>query len=166
VDEQGAPLRFGVIGFTRGVAAGFNRFKYYGSDGLYQPSVFWRRHAYFEVGGVDAGLRFAMDRDLETRLARRLTLGRIPDFLSASRVHSNTKTATLQKICAQEMELLMDRYGARNKARWKQALFYAWHRLDSLARKAAWITQKWFGVFRLERVYFPPEESGLTGAGK
>jgi hypothetical protein len=62
---------------------------------LSQPSTFFRGAAYERAGGIDARLRFAMDYDLWLRLLKTgARFERIRGFLSATRLHEHTKTAT------------------------------------------------------------------------
>src|SRR5262245_26965015 len=67
IDVGGRPTNVGRVGFTLGVPASYDRLRLFGNEGLHQPATFWRRNAYFEVGGLDLGLHYSMDRDLFTR---------------------------------------------------------------------------------------------------
>jgi glycosyltransferase involved in cell wall biosynthesis len=62
--------------------------------GAVQPAMFFRRDAYWKVGGLDESLHYAMDWDLLLKLA---TVGRvvpIPDHLANIRYYPETKTNT------------------------------------------------------------------------
>lgn len=62
---------------------------------LSQPSTFFRASAYAAVDGIDAGLDFALDYDLWLRLlAEGARFQHSRRVLSATRLHSSTKTGT------------------------------------------------------------------------
>lgn len=161
IDTAGRYIRYHKLGFTRGVAAPFARFKWMGAHSIYQPSTFYRRTAYEAVGGVDQTLRFVMDRDLATRLAARRPLCAIPDMLSGSRVHGATKSETMQDVSAEESEQLMVRYGARSAPRWLQILAYWRWRIPNQLCKLGWALRRALGLQPLpDIVYAPLEEDG------
>jgi hypothetical protein len=65
------------------------------SNFIAQPSTFFSRDAYQEVGGIDPGLRYTMDWDLWCRLAtadHRFEL--VDEVLSAARLYPETKTSS------------------------------------------------------------------------
>jgi len=57
-----------------------------------QPACFFRREAFFKVGGLDPELQFSFDYDLWIRLAKAGQFVCIPDFLATSRMHTSNKT--------------------------------------------------------------------------
>lgn len=64
-------------------------------DFVAQPSTFFRRTVYEEVGGVDSSLAYAMDWDLWCRMAARGARFRfLEDVLSGARHYADTKTAS------------------------------------------------------------------------
>lgn len=70
-----------------------------------QPSAFWRRRAYFDVGGVDRSLHYVMDYDLFLRMGRRL--GRrgfrhLRQPLSVFRIHEASKSVSCKERFAEE----------------------------------------------------------------
>ncbi|MFQ5412005.1 MAG: glycosyltransferase family 2 protein [Phycisphaerae bacterium] len=69
--------------------------------GTCQPSVFIRRSAFEQVGGIDRDLNVAVDTDLFLRLAKLSKPVRINSFLGALRLHadsqSNRQSATLRE---------------------------------------------------------------------
>jgi glycosyltransferase involved in cell wall biosynthesis len=135
IDQFGKPLtkRFGTV--TRGVRASLSRLRFYALDGVFQPATFWRCSAYQRVGGIDRRLRFVMDRDLFIRLARHGRWGRLPRLLAAFRLHSESKSMTLQDVREQETTLLASRYGMSNCPPLVRRAFYWRYRLPSLGRK-------------------------------
>jgi hypothetical protein len=76
-----------------------------------QPASFWKRSAFFEVGGLDTGLAFCFDYDLFLRLAKIKPSGQLHRFLAAFRVHPHSKSSTLQEVRDRENQVLRDRYG-------------------------------------------------------
>lgn len=62
---------------------------------LSQPSVFFTREIYEQVGGINRNLHYAMDYDLWLRFARAgARFVKIDKTLSATRLHAVTKTAS------------------------------------------------------------------------
>jgi len=62
--------------------------------GAVQPAMFFRRDAYWKVGGLDESLHYAMDWDLLLKLARVGNVIAIPDHLANIRYYPETKTNT------------------------------------------------------------------------
>lgn len=72
-----------------------------------QPSCFFPRTVAASIGFVDESLRYCMDVDLWLRLAKRCRFRRIPDCLSFSKSHPDTKTnAERYLMHAEGMELI------------------------------------------------------------
>ena len=61
---------------------------------LIQPAMFFRRDAYWKVGGLDESLHYAMDWDLLLKLAKVGNVVAIPDHLANIRYYPETKTNT------------------------------------------------------------------------
>jgi len=64
------------------------------SDYILQPTVFFRRDALFECGLLDENLNWGLDWDLWIRLGKRFPFSYTEKVLAASRIYSDTKTAT------------------------------------------------------------------------
>jgi len=79
--------------------------------GFCQPASFWRRDAFFRVGGFDRDLRFCFDYDLFLRLAKEKPFGVIPDFLACFRHHGESKTSTLSQVCEREKVEVRRKHG-------------------------------------------------------
>lgn len=62
--------------------------------GAVQPAMFFRRDAYWKVGGLDESLHYAMDWDLLLKLAKVGKVLAIPDHLANIRYYPETKTNT------------------------------------------------------------------------
>jgi glycosyltransferase involved in cell wall biosynthesis len=83
-----------------------------GGEFFMQASSFWRRDAYESEGGLDTSLKFCFDYDLFLRLARRKPPGRVDAMLSAFRIHSQSKTATIwETVALPEIVVVRNRYG-------------------------------------------------------
>ena len=59
-----------------------------------QPAAFFRRDAYWKVGGLDESLHYAMDWDLLLKLSKVGKVVAIPDHLANIRYYPETKTNT------------------------------------------------------------------------
>jgi glycosyltransferase involved in cell wall biosynthesis len=156
IDTEGRPTRFGRLGFTLGVAATYDRLRYYDSDGVYQPATFYRREAYEACGGVDPSFQFSMDRDLLTRIAKQGRIARLPRFLAGARVHPDTKTLNLRAVCLAENERIMRAQGAFEAPRWRQRLRYWRHALPNLWRKAGCLFLQKAGSLPMARAHYEP----------
>src|SRR4051794_15840558 len=64
----------------------------YGPDYILQPSTFFLRRAWEEVGGLDPQLQFCMDWDIFLRIARAHAVVLLNEFLAVSREYEETKT--------------------------------------------------------------------------
>ena len=128
-------LRQGLWTLTNGVAASFNRLRFYGQDGVYQPSTFFRANAFRKAGGIDATLYFTMDLDLFIRLARERPFIKTNRLLSAWRVHSEAKSVNAEHIRVQEMALLRQRYVLSSEHGWNAWIKRLYFRMQSIGRK-------------------------------
>ncbi|MDP8989911.1 MAG: glycosyltransferase [Acidobacteriota bacterium] len=136
IDEYGHPLLDGFWTYTEGVAATHRRLKWYGQDGVFQMSTFWRRSAYEAVGGVDPDLFFLMDKDLFVRLAKRRPFDSTPQLLACFRNHGSSKS----RLAQARRKLEEVRFAARYRSQRGSALFYpalySFYRTQSIWRKA------------------------------
>src|SRR5437867_1645197 len=136
INSQGQPVRrFGHC--TLGVKATFNRFRFYGQDGVYQQATFWRRSAYEAVGGLNRELHFIMDRELFTRLAQRRPFQKIPALLACFRIHEECKTRCIPDVQRRESAVFFEKYSSGDCNNFQQLWLHWRYRVPSLARKAA-----------------------------
>ena len=64
------------------------------SDYILQPTVFFRREALFQCGLLAEDLNWGLDWDLWIRIGKRFPFSYTGNVLAASRIYSETKTAT------------------------------------------------------------------------
>jgi glycosyltransferase involved in cell wall biosynthesis len=64
------------------------------SDYILQPTVFFRREALFQCGLLDENLNWGLDWELWIRIGKRFPFVYTNQLLAASRIYSDTKTAT------------------------------------------------------------------------
>lgn len=75
----------------------FNRFVLmFDHNYISQPSMFWRRRLYEQVGGLDRRFNLAMDNDLWERFSRHTEIGHIDAYLSCMRYYPEQKTRALR----------------------------------------------------------------------
>lgn len=92
---------------------GFNRFVYlHDHNYIPQPSMFWRRSLYEEVGGLDTRFNLAMDSDLWDRFASRAKIAHMPRYLSCMRYYPEQKTRNLRPAGKLEDALIRRRSSA------------------------------------------------------
>ncbi|MEO0481737.1 MAG: glycosyltransferase family 2 protein [Planctomycetota bacterium] len=94
-------------------------------DYIVQPGTFFRRDAYFESGGLDQDLNWALDWDLWIRMAGRRAFLRLDERLGVSRLHDETKTATGAVKRQKEIDRVLRQHGA------------PWHAPSRLLHKVA-----------------------------
>lgn len=99
-----------------------------GASYIFQPTVFMRRSAVLDVGGVDVGLRHAMDYDLWIRLGKRGAVY-VPAVLANFRLHGSSKTVTEMKLQRAESRMVRRRYAISSADR----LWYAYYDLRVFA---------------------------------
>jgi len=88
----------------------FNRFIFlYDHNYIPQPSMFWRRSLYTEVGGLNNNFNLAMDGDLWDRFAQRRRIAHLPRYLSCMRFYPEQKTRALRPRAQAENALLRAR---------------------------------------------------------
>jgi len=150
IDENGDPLLQGFWTYSEGVAATYRRFKWYGQDGVFQQSTFWRRSAYEAVGGISRDLFFLMDKDLFARLARRRAFCRIPRLLACFRLHRECKSRLNQARRLNEETWFARRHRGDGKSNLLRPLIWAFYRIRSLCRKALTCAPVKFGLRPLE----------------
>jgi glycosyltransferase involved in cell wall biosynthesis len=73
-----------------------------------QPSCFWRKSLYQEVGGLNKAMNFCFDYDLFLRFARISKPRRVSDYLSAFRLHSGAKTSRMEEIRQKENKAIRE----------------------------------------------------------
>jgi len=101
-----------VIGSYRTSPFDFDRLAWF--NFICQPSAFFRREAFEEVGGLDPALHFAMDLDLWIRIGGRFSCRYLPRFLSSYRLHESSKTVsdrTLLLNCREAEHLALKYFG-------------------------------------------------------
>ena len=151
INKRGEPVRrFGHC--TLGVRATFDRFRFYGQDGVYQQATFWRRSAYEAVGGMNRDLQFIMDRELFTRLARRRPFQKIPALLACFRIHEECKTRRIPDVQRRESALFFEQYGYWRYSLLQQTWLHWRYRIPSLARKAALFAIVHLRILKLKTV--------------
>jgi glycosyltransferase involved in cell wall biosynthesis len=85
-----------------------------------QPSAFWRRDLYDEVGGLDTSFDLAMDSDLFARFAERTNPVHVPRSWSRMRRHPEQKNLRLRAQSDREDERIRRRYLSRTAGfRWE-----------------------------------------------
>ena len=81
-----------------------------GVDYVQQPSVFFNRKAWVDVGGLDVSLDFCMDWDIFIRISAKWPVVNINEFLSKSREYGETKTASGGLVRAAELARMAHRH--------------------------------------------------------
>lgn len=126
IGPGGEPLKdkLGLISCVMSSPTTFETLLLWGCGGFYQPASFWRRDAFFEVGGFDRSMYCCFDHDMYLRLSRRRAFGEIKEFLACFREHPTSKSQTVKKVCAAEKELLGFRYGRNRRTFLRRFLGY------------------------------------------
>jgi glycosyltransferase involved in cell wall biosynthesis len=126
IDGKGAALhdKRGFVLCDYGTQHHFHKLLFWTQSGFHQPAAFWRREAFFAIGGLDTSLHFAFDFDMFLRLAKRKPFGRLKEFLAAFRLHGESKTSTIQHVRNEEDEKIWVRNGRYQKsALYRKSMF-------------------------------------------
>ncbi len=150
VDSAGRPFGLKFRAYELGVRATYNWLRFYGQDGIFQQSTFWRRSAYDAVGGLNRNLQYIMDRDLLVRLAQRKRFGRLPCLIAAFRQHDESKTHLCRNVCAAEEARFEETYGVSKFHSFARRLMYLRYRVPSYLRKMKLMAMRLTGL-----VHFP-----------
>lgn len=89
----------------------FHRFIWlYTDNAIPQPSMFWRRSLYEEVGGLDPAFDVAMDADLWMRFADVTEIHHVRRIWSKMRRYPEAKSLRLEETRRREDRMIRDRY--------------------------------------------------------
>ncbi len=80
---------------------------------FHQPGVFFPRHAWLEVGGLDESLSYVMDYDFLCRILTRVQISYLEQAVSRFRLHPGTKTVSHHLEMFVERMKVSQRYWAR-----------------------------------------------------
>jgi glycosyltransferase involved in cell wall biosynthesis len=88
----------------------------WGTNSINQPSVFWRRSLWKEVGGLNETLNFVMDYELWLKFSRVQAAAKIPQVLGITVIHKDTKTAAGATEMYIEHSLVLYEFGHKDLA--------------------------------------------------
>lgn len=156
IDAEGAPLKTQLLNFSLGVAATYQRFRYYEQDGVCQPATFWRRQIYEAAGGMDRSRQFIMDLDLFARMAKLGRFGHLPEFLACFRLHEESKSSTIQEVRRKEFADFAQAHKRYAYGQLYAKLMYWRYRLPALSRKSLWYCLNQMGWIRCPSLQHSP----------
>ncbi len=85
---------------------------------LSQPAVLFSRRAYEKTGPLNEKLQMCLDYEYWIRLARKYEFGWIQEYIAATRMHAQTKTATMQAVHVKEAIAVLQQYYGRVPVHW------------------------------------------------
>lgn len=98
-DEEGQVIgKYPTMPFDEKIFPAFNF--------VCQPSVFFKKSAMEDVGGLDINLNYVMDYDFWIRLSKKYSFFYIDEFFSTYRLHENSKTISADAALANHGEAL------------------------------------------------------------
>ncbi|MFH1156189.1 MAG: glycosyltransferase [Pseudomonadota bacterium] len=124
---------------------------------LSQPSVFFTRKIYLDAGGLNKKLMYCLDYNLWIRMAKiHARFVYIPDMLSATRLHRNTKTRSGRMLFVDEILSMLNREFGQIPEEW---LLYRRYRQKierkSLRKSVLWFVHAWLcSVAGQPRLFF------------
>ncbi len=151
IDSNGRPLKrlFGSV--SLGYPATRSMLVFLGMGPVWQPATFWRRDAYYAVGGLNRELHIIMDLDLLTRLTELKPLGNLPHLVAAFRVHDECKGTFMPGVMEDELREFKERYGANARGPvWGRLIFW-YYRARLLLRQLMVIGKRLAGRIDLPR---------------
>jgi glycosyltransferase involved in cell wall biosynthesis len=108
----------------------------YHENYLPQPSTFWRRSVYEEVGGLDPSFNLAMDADLWIRFAQVTEIHHVRRLWSRMRTYPEQKNRSLRDASNEEGRRIHRRY-LGDKPQWYLGMMKAAARGARIGRKVA-----------------------------
>lgn len=85
---------------------------------LSQPSVMFSRKAYVTVGPLNEKMKMCLDYEYWMRLAQKYEFGFIEEYIGATRMYGETKTATMQQQHLKEAIGILAKYYGKVPMRW------------------------------------------------
>lgn len=85
---------------------------------LSQPGVLFSRRAYEQTGPLNEKLQMCLDYEYWIRLSEKYDFGFIKEYIGATRMHAQTKTATMQAVHAKEAIRILYRYYGKVPVHW------------------------------------------------
>ena len=87
----------------------FDAIRLLNGDYIPQPSTFFRRSAFFDVGRIDESLHYSMDYDLWLKMALGYRFLHVSKTLSKFRLHTDSKTVTAAPLFLSDSIKMFDR---------------------------------------------------------
>lgn len=129
----------------------------------HQPSTFFKRELFEQVGGIDLDLQCTMDTDLWYRMIPMTKCVRMKRYIGVHRVHEDAKGESWGEVYASERELLDARYPKYRKRpvlhQIGRLAYYATQSTNGRGAGARIDTQELFGKHLSDA--FPDETSAL-----
>jgi glycosyltransferase involved in cell wall biosynthesis len=114
IDEHGEEINRWVTKYKQWWLRHYSFHTFLVENYISQMGVFMRRSAYEAVGGVDERIQYAMDYDLELRLAKRWNPRLVDRFVARFRLHSASKTvAGVHKTFASDFQIAKNHAGGQ-----------------------------------------------------
>src|SRR5258706_11224001 len=111
--------RRGYPAYCPGIAPSFGALMTAGFPSL-QPAMFWRRQAFFDVGGFDRSLFFCFDFDLLLRLTKRKRGRSLDRPLACFRHHPSSKTTNYAATASAEADALRKKHRPGPFSPWRR----------------------------------------------
>ena len=95
-----------------------------------QPSAFFRRQVFNDVGGVSTSLQYTMDYDLWIRIVHKSPVKYLPEFLSGYRLHPSSKTVDQKQSLSNQKEGLETAFKYYRWAPVNRVYGYCYHLIE------------------------------------
>ncbi len=124
IDREGAEFRRAISLYKRLLMARFSLPVLLIENFISQPSTFFTKSLYEDVGGVDESLRFSMDYDLFLRFALVVDPGVVADELAAFRLYRDSKSGEFIDETLRVANAISRKYAERVGMPWMGELNY------------------------------------------
>ncbi len=131
----------------------FDREKFARVCFICQPTVFFRKRVFKEVGPLDAGLQYCMDYEYWMRISERLKIGFLPEYLANSRLYPETKTMSKRVEAYREAKETVKKHYGFVPDSWRYGHIY-WRAERWLGTDSA-IKKMWLWIFRRLLFIYP-----------
>ena len=134
--------------------------------GLYQPTVFWSRRIYDELGGFDETLKCVGDYEYWLRIATHGAVRKLNEFLAVDRLQREAKRFVQGELLSAELKRVRKNYGWEDSKTLRKAMYrtYGYMSIRALmcrflaqrARKQPTARGDWAGLLGVPNLALPP----------
>jgi glycosyltransferase involved in cell wall biosynthesis len=134
--------------------------------GLYQPTVFWSRRIYQNLGGFDEALKCVGDYEYWLRVAKRGTVRKVNEFLAVDRLQHEAKRFVQKELLAEELTRVRRSYGGDDSKTLRKWLYRTYGYMSTRSYMSQFLAERarkrhtgrgdWGGLLGVPDLVLPP----------